>query len=196
MGRRDQQAAQTRREIVAAARRLFAADGYARTSVARIAREAGVSVQTIYDAVGSKADLVAALNDLVDEEAGIAELAASLPSPADPEDLLALSVRITRQLVERCGDLVRASAAAADNEPQLRRVDDEGRRRHLHGSAQVAARLAALDALSVPEEQAAEVLAVLTDSRTALLCIDGYGWQPAQWERWTLASLAQLLLRS
>ena len=39
---------QTRRESLEAARRLFAERGYVGTSVADIAAEAGVAVQTIY----------------------------------------------------------------------------------------------------------------------------------------------------
>src|SRR5208282_534520 len=61
--RREVAAAETRREILRAARRLFAAHGYAGTSLQQIAEESGVAVQTIYSSVGSKAALVLALND-------------------------------------------------------------------------------------------------------------------------------------
>ena len=71
-------AAETRREILDAARRLFAEHGYASTSVQQIAAESGVAVQTIYSSVGSKAALVLALNDLIDDEADVAELTARL----------------------------------------------------------------------------------------------------------------------
>ena len=70
-GRRAVQAEQTRLEILGAARRQFALHGYAATSVKDIATEAGVSVQTVYDSVGSKAELVRRLNDLIDAEAGV-----------------------------------------------------------------------------------------------------------------------------
>ena len=73
--RREIAAAETRREILRAARELFAANGYAGTSIQQIAEASGVAVQTIYSSVGSKAALVLALNDLIDEEAGVAELA-------------------------------------------------------------------------------------------------------------------------
>src|SRR6476661_4702310 len=61
--RRVEQAAATRREILSAARELFAADGYVRTTVAAIAARARVSVDTVYATVGRKP---AVLRELVE----------------------------------------------------------------------------------------------------------------------------------
>ena len=89
--RRELQAAETRRLILASARRHFAAEGYARTSLKTIAADVGVSVQTIYDSVGAKADLVRRLNDLIDEEAQVGELAGTLSSETDPRAVVSVS---------------------------------------------------------------------------------------------------------
>ena len=78
LGRRAMQAEQTRHDILAAARRRFATQGYAATSLKDVAADAGVSVQTLYDSIGSKADLVRRLNDLVDIEANVGEIAATV----------------------------------------------------------------------------------------------------------------------
>jgi AcrR family transcriptional regulator len=59
-GRREQ-AQRTRDVIIAAARIRFLADGYAATTVARIAEDANVSVETIYKAFGGKPGLVRAI---------------------------------------------------------------------------------------------------------------------------------------
>src|SRR6187551_1435095 len=106
-GRRAVQAEQTRVEILRAARQRFAADGYAATSVKDIAAAAGVSVQTVYDSVGSKADLVRRLNDLIDAEAGVGEIAMTIPGTTDPDQLVRIPAVITRRIVERCGDILR-----------------------------------------------------------------------------------------
>ena len=58
-------AARTRAAVIDAARRLFAAQGYAETSVADIAAEAGVSVDTLYAAVGRKPQLLLAVHDSI-----------------------------------------------------------------------------------------------------------------------------------
>src|SRR5207247_2221626 len=63
--RRDAQAAQTRREIVAAAGTLFRDRGYAATSMPLIAADAGVVVETFYRAFGSKAGLFRAVMEAV-----------------------------------------------------------------------------------------------------------------------------------
>jgi AcrR family transcriptional regulator len=56
---RDQQAEQTRSRVVAAAAELFASDGYARTTLAKIAAAAGVSTETV-QGQGPKAALMIA----------------------------------------------------------------------------------------------------------------------------------------
>lgn len=71
--RSERMAAQTRADILDAARMLFGRDGYSATSINDIAREAGVSVQTIYARLGSKRGMLVALVDRIDDEVGMAE---------------------------------------------------------------------------------------------------------------------------
>ena len=59
--RRAEQARQTRAAVVEAARRLFLRDGFAATTIAAIAAQAQVSVETIYKAFGGKPGLVRAI---------------------------------------------------------------------------------------------------------------------------------------
>src|SRR3954467_3639834 len=86
--RREQQAQQTREEILRAARRLFAERGYSRTSVRDVAEAAGVSPQTAYDSIGSKQALGARLNDAIDTEAGIAAIAIQSAQSTDPVEIV------------------------------------------------------------------------------------------------------------
>ncbi len=112
-GRRALQAEQTRRDILTAARHRFARQGYAATNLKDIAADAGVSVQTVYDSVGTKPDLVRRLNDLIDEEAQVGEIAATLASLDDPLAIARVPARITCRLIDRCGDILRARASQA-----------------------------------------------------------------------------------
>jgi AcrR family transcriptional regulator len=54
----------TRRRVVEAARDLFLSRGYVATTMADIAREAGVALQSVYTAGQSKADLLHLVTDL------------------------------------------------------------------------------------------------------------------------------------
>jgi AcrR family transcriptional regulator len=56
--------AETRRRVVDAARELFLERGYVATTMADIAREAGVALQSVYTAGQSKADLLHLVTDL------------------------------------------------------------------------------------------------------------------------------------
>ncbi|WP_203900451.1 TetR/AcrR family transcriptional regulator [Virgisporangium aliadipatigenens] len=59
--RRAQHAQQTREDVLRTARELFVSQGYARVTMADIARAGGVSVRTVYLSVGTKADVLHAL---------------------------------------------------------------------------------------------------------------------------------------
>jgi AcrR family transcriptional regulator len=194
--RRARQAEQTRDEIVSAARALFGERGYAQTSVKDIAARAGVSVQTVYDSVGSKGELVRRLNDHVDAEAGIAEIARAIPATKDPRALLTIAARITRSLTEHSGDIVRVVSSASATDAALAPVAREGFRRHLDGTRGLAARLDEIGALrgGLAVEDAAGTIAALTDVWLATRLADDYGWSPAQIERWTLDVLERSIL--
>ena len=60
---RQEAARATRRRIIAAARDLLLEGGYAGMTVVGLASEAGVSPQTVYNAVGGKAEVVKAVYD-------------------------------------------------------------------------------------------------------------------------------------
>ena len=59
--RRRAQAAETRRQILEAAQRLFDQQGYAATTMAAIAAEAGVALKTVYVAFETKSGVLRAL---------------------------------------------------------------------------------------------------------------------------------------
>ncbi len=87
-GRRAQ-ARQRRREIVIAARELFETDGYQATTIAAVARRAGVSAESIYKGFGTKAALAKAVFDFViagdDEPVPMAERPETQAIQAEPD---------------------------------------------------------------------------------------------------------------
>src|SRR3954451_18742035 len=74
----------SRPDILDAAHRLFVERGYVATSIPAIAAEAGVAVQTIYNTVGSKRQILG----------GVVELAVRGPHyPATPSDSVGERIR-------------------------------------------------------------------------------------------------------
>ena len=195
---RERQAQLTRDEILKAARRLFAERGYTRTSVRDIAEAAAVSAQTVYDSIGSKQALVARLNDLIDAEAGIAAIAGAAARSGDPRQVAAMPAKITRSILEHCGDIVHALVTGAAAEPDLATALAEGHRRHVEGAGVVVGLLRQMDALggSVDVDAAVETLAAISDTQFALLLRDSYGWSLDRIETWIAVTSQALLLRS
>jgi AcrR family transcriptional regulator len=185
-GRRALQADQTRRDILSAARRRFARQGYAATNLKDIAADAGVSVQTVYDSVGTKPELLRRLNDLIDAEAQIGEIAATLASLDDPLAIARVPARITCRLIDRCGDILRACLAGTATEPGLAGLAEEGGRRHRAGAIAVARQLSDIGALraALDVDQAATTIAALSDFRVAILLIDDHDMTLGHLEDW------------
>lgn len=196
-GRRAVQAEQTRVEILGAARRQFAANGYASTSLKDIAAEAGVSVQTVYDSVGSKADLVRRLNDLIDVEANVGEIAMTISTTTDALAIARIPAMITRRIVERCGDILRSCHDGARAEPDLATVLDEGGRRHRAGARAIAERLESLGALDaeLSTDDATVTIATLADHRVALALLDDHEYTLDAVEAWIATTIARAVLR-
>jgi AcrR family transcriptional regulator len=193
---RERRAQLTSDEILRAARTLFAERGYSRTSVRDIAHAAGVSAQTVYDSVGSKQTLVARLNDLIDAEAGVAAIVRAAAESGDPWEVAATSARVTRSILEHCGDIVRALVTGAAAEPEIAARLAEGHRRHLEGAGRIVAQLRSLDALgpAVDPDDAAETLAAVADFRFALVLQESYGWSLDRLESWMAATSRALVL--
>ncbi len=193
---RERQAEFSRNEILKAARRLFAERGFTKTTVRDIAQAAGVSAQTVYDSIGSKQAVVARLNDLIDSEAGIGAIIGPVAASRDPQQVAALSARITRAMIENCGDIIRAIVTGAAAEPEIQAVLDDGHRRHLEGARTVVGLLQGMDALVSTADLAttSETLAAITDFRFALILRENYGWTLDRIEEWMTTASRNLLL--
>ncbi len=120
--RRRAQAAATRSEILEAAQRLFERQGYAATTMAAIATEAGVALKTVYVAFETKSGLLRALwhlllrGDQDDAPVGERSWYQEVIEEPDPERQLRLNARNSRMVKQRAGALMEVirNAAAAD----------------------------------------------------------------------------------
>ena len=143
---RTAQAARTRQQIIDAARRAFVRDGYGGTSMAALAREAGVSRETLYKTFRTKPDLLKAVYDVAvvgDHEAvAVAdrpEYTRMLDDP-DPDAAARAFGMLSAELVERVGPVLRVLADAA-HEPELQDLLDTTRAERLEGTRNLLIRL-------------------------------------------------------
>ena len=203
--RRRQAAAQTRRDIVTAAGRLFRDGGYA-VPMTAIAAEAGVVVETVYRIFGSKAGLVRAV-----VEALLAGGAARAERPVEerPAIRAVIEERDPRRRIERwaatqpgihrrAGPLLRAVRAGAASDPELARLWAELEAWRLEGQGRLVERLAADGALRRDRTVARcrDVLFTLSSLGVHDLLVLERGWTEAEYEAWLAESLVRGLLGS
>jgi AcrR family transcriptional regulator len=112
---RAQQADQTRSRILDATLRVMA-DGVASVSTPAVAREAGVSVPTIYRHFGTKRELLGALYPYLEQRAGLDEMV--VPRSIDE---LRGGVRAIFERIDSFDDLARAAMASPAAE-EARRI--------------------------------------------------------------------------
>lgn len=193
--RRQRQAEATRQEILAAARRLFAEQGYAATSMTDIAREAETGVQTIYDSVGPKRAVLLAINDLLDAEAGVPELAVQIYETEDPREMIRGIVRMMRGFQEFCGDIVPTLFGVAAAEPDIAAIIDQSHDRHDGGVRWIVSRIEAQGRLrsDLDTEQAVAIFGGIS-WLSSMEFVGHYGWSLDEYEARMTDMLCRLLL--
>ncbi len=199
---RVEQAARTRREILDAARELFGAQGYAATTVAQIAAAAGVAVDTVYAAVGTKPVLFRLL--LETAISGTDE-----PVPAEERDYVQRirAAAGARQKIETYAAAMRAISGrmaplhlvlrdAAGQAPELARIRDEITQRRAANM-----RLFAQDLIATGEVrpgldvgEVANIVWSMNSAEFYSLLVQERGWPPRRFEQWLADAWCRLLL--
>ncbi|MBC7590721.1 MAG: TetR/AcrR family transcriptional regulator [Salinibacterium sp.] len=199
--RRAAQAASTRAEIVMAAGRLMLERGYVGTSVAAIAGEAGVVVQTIYNSVGSKAELLAAVLDRVAAEPGAPALLSGLTRERIAEartatEVIRILARSSALVNERTSGILRIVSEAAVVDPDVGEFEQKRDAARLHGFGEVAAALREKRGLrgGLSDHEAAATMWALAHPHTYRSLVLSLGWSTEAYLNWLEKSLLAALL--
>ncbi len=199
--RRAEQARQTREAVTSAARRLFLRDGFASTTIAAIAAEAGVSAETIYKAFGGKPGLV---RDICDQA-----LAGEGPVPAqrrsdqlqatepDPRAIIRGWGMLTAEVAPRVAPILLLLRAAAVTDPQmsdLRAEIDASRLSRMTSNARNLHRAGHLRA-GVTAEHAGEIMWAYSSPELYELLVLGRGWPPPQYGAFIAEAMIAALLQ-
>ena len=203
--KRAEQVAQTRRDILAAAGTLFRARGYSAVSMPLIAREAGVGVETIYRAFGSKAGLFKAVIDAAVAgglQPGRSPGRSATGHPRDHRGAgPAPSGRALRRDPAGHPPPLRSPAAgalagAAASDPELDALWREIETSRREGQARFVGMLASRERLKpgMTIEEGRDGLWTLTSLAVYDMLVETLGWSAERYERWLADRLIDLLL--
>jgi AcrR family transcriptional regulator len=208
--RRQAQARQTRRQIVAAARQLFTEKGYSGATIEAIARQAGVAVETVYAVFGSKKNILSALVDV--SVGGDDEPVALLDRPGpqavlrerDPHRQVQMFAYDIAVIISRVAPIFEVLRSAAQTEPGIAELLDRLLRERLQGMTTFITALSANGPLragldpATSGEATAETAAVsvwaITSPEVFTLLTVRRGWSLARYQAWLADALARLLL--
>jgi TetR/AcrR family transcriptional regulator of autoinduction and epiphytic fitness len=200
--RRAERARATRRAVLAAARRLFVADGYGATTMAAVADEAGVAVQTVYAVFGNKRTILAEVLDVSiagdDDAAAVNAREWMRPvweAPTATERLAAYATAVAR-IMTGAGDVFAAVAAAAATDPDVVELADVTEQRRRTGAASVVDSVRQVGALrpGLGADEAVDVLWLLNSPAVYAHLVRQAGWSPEDYERWLAGAMARELL--
>ena len=198
--RHDRRVEETRAAIIEAADMLFARVGYARTTIGDIADEAGVVVQTIYNAVGPKSTVLLAVVDRA--AAGplaprsvptfMAERTGQLTDAASMAEMLADWFAEVQPRVVGINRVIREAAAT---DPAVAKIEVARASQRLHNYGMAADALAGLPgARDLPREEVAATIWSVGHPQTYVQLTEVEGWSPGRYRDWVARTLADALV--
>lgn len=194
-------AEETQRAIIEAAARLFIEHGYHATSIGRIASEASVAVQTIYNSIGSKRELLSRVLDHAAAgrraPAAVAQfMAEQAERETAPRVIISQLVEFWREALPRTAPVFRVIREAAAGDPEasaLEHTRAKQRLRNYEHAARLLAERGGLRAGMTMDQAAATIFAVGHPETYRTLVLDG-DWSEDRWARWAQTALEAALI--
>ncbi len=201
--RRRQAAAETRQRVLAAARARFLVDGYAGTTVAAIAREAGVAADTVYATIGPKPQLFRELIEIAlsgtdaPVEGGARDYAVRMRAEARAAAKLAIYAAAVTEIQGRLAPLFLVLREAAAGSPELAALWREITARRGRNMRRLAADL--YDTGEIREDlsvaEVADVVWTMNSSEYYAMLVLDRSWSPERFRDWLYDAWCRLLLR-
>ena len=200
--RRVEQAAATRRAILAAARELFTGSGYPATTVAQIAALAGFSVDTVYATVGRKPAL---LRELVETAISGADHAvpgeqrdyvARMGEVVTARDKLAIYAQAITGIQQRLAPVFMALRDAAVTDSDCAELWTEISQRRAANMRRLAADLRATGDLrgDLSDDQVADIIWSMNAAEYWVLLVRERSWTADEFAAWLTDAWTRLLL--
>jgi AcrR family transcriptional regulator len=198
---RKQQAAATRLRIVEAATAEFVRNGYHGTSMAAIAKRAGVAVQTVYFVFHTKPELFAAAQDAAvlgaeDRPPVDQEWARSAAADSHgPAAAIRAFIAGSGPIFERAAALSQVARAAAPTDPDLRAVWESREELRVQGYRHFVTTLGASIPSDVDPLIAADIMITMVSPELYLAFRVERGWTHQQTIDWMAQTVPELMLR-
>jgi AcrR family transcriptional regulator len=192
---REEQARQTKLRIRQAAREFFEDKGFAATTISEIAKAAGVSPATLYATFVSKAGIVAAMLEDIEEGIELGRRIKEILNEPDPYERLRLFVSAHCDLFTNGSDILRAAMRAIEA-PEVAALTEEGdgHRREVIEILTARWEEEAVLREGLPVRAAADRLWLLTTVEGYFNAVDRLGWTPQEYEEWLAALAASEIL--
>lgn len=180
--------------IADAARLLFARAGYAATTLAEIAAEAGVAVQTVYAVYGSKAGIMDALRESVMAQPEARAFYREAMAADSASRCIELFARSIRWRWERSADVTAIFRDAGTADAKIRAGLAATLEQRRGGIRALAERLAPDLRSGLEVSVAAAILDALSLAEVYAELVEVQGWTPDAYEAWLAVALAREIL--
>ena len=195
--RREEYADQTRAAVIAAARQLFAENGFFQTKVEQIAKLSRVSPATVYAQCGGKQGLLRLLMDSWTQSQAVAESYQESLAAADAVLIMQTLSAAYLQITKQWGDVIRVVIEVAPHDDESAAVLATAQQRHNHNLTQICRHLEGTGALrdGVDARLATRTITYFYGIDGLLRTRDVFGWSLERSNTWLLANASAAVLR-
>jgi AcrR family transcriptional regulator len=196
--RREEYADQTRAAVIAAARQLFAENGFFQTKVEQIAKLSRVSPATVYAQCGGKQGLLRMLMDSWTQSQAVAVSYQESLAAADADLILQSLGAAYLEITKQWGDVIRVVIEVAPHDGESAAVLATAQKRHNHNLTQICRHLENIGALrdDVDARLATRIITYYYGIDGLLRARDVFGWSLERSNQWLLAHAFEAVLRS
>ena len=196
--RREEYPDQTRAAVIAAARRLFAENGFFQTKVEQIAKLSRVSPATVYAQCGGKQGLLRSLMDSWTEAPLIVESHQKSLAAGDAALVMQTLSTAYLQITKQWGDVIRVVIDVAPHDDESGAVLATAQRRHNRNLTEICRHLEDMGALreDVDARLACRIITYYYGIDGLLRTREVFGWSLERSNEWMLAHVCAAVLRS
>jgi AcrR family transcriptional regulator len=193
---RERQAAETKRRILGAARRLLRKAGFSGMAIEAVARKAHVSVPTVYAIFKSKTGILTALLDQFMFGSDYEDIVRYARSATDAETRLRRAAAVAKQIrgaQSVAFELMRGAGVVA---PELAKLERARERLRFEREESVITFLRESGKLrpGLTQQSARDIFWMLTGGDVYRMLVRERGWSPKRYQEWLGDALVELLL--